>query len=80
MTGSTDVDANTSGLTAAVIDTGVNRANGKVFGNGFDRLGRPHTQRFEGLHHGRAGVHGTASTRSLTRTGHGTRRRGDHRR
>jgi len=34
MTGSTDVDADTSGLTAAVIDTGVNHANGKVFGNG----------------------------------------------
>jgi subtilisin family serine protease len=34
MTGSTAVDADTSGLTAAVIDTGVNTAEGRVFGNG----------------------------------------------
>jgi len=34
MTGATAVDADTSGLTVAVIDTGVNTADGRVFGNG----------------------------------------------
>lgn len=34
MTGATDVDADTSGLTVAVIDSGVNTADGRVFGNG----------------------------------------------
>jgi len=34
MTGATTVDADTSGLTVAVIDTGVNTADGRVFGNG----------------------------------------------
>lgn len=34
MTGSADVDADTSGLTVAVVDSGVNTAEGRVFGNG----------------------------------------------
>ncbi len=34
MNGATGVDADTDGLTAAVIDSGVNTAEGRVFGNG----------------------------------------------
>jgi Subtilisin-like serine proteases len=34
MTGADEVDADTSGITVAVVDTGVNDAGGQVFGNG----------------------------------------------